>query len=154
MKKIITTVIFLVFLSNSAFAFDLGGIVGNVGKESANAVNKNINDQVDKVVKKFEDKIDGYKKEIDAEVDKYKAQIKEAEAMIDKIKQIRANAERYIRMVKIVIAVLGSGIFALLFVMWRIWRNIVNMKKVIRNVTNYDDIEKRLKAVEKALAAK
>ncbi|MBL6664704.1 MAG: hypothetical protein ISQ34_02540 [Rickettsiales bacterium] len=153
MKKIITCV-FLLSFATHAFAFNLGGLVDNIGKESADAVNKNINGQVDKVVKKFEDKIDGYKKEIDAEVDKYKKQIKEAEAMINKIKEIRANADRYIRNVKIVIGVLGSGIFALIFVMWRIWRNMVNMRKIITNVTNYDDIEKRLKAVEKALAAK
>ena len=153
MKKIITF-IFLFSFATNAYAFDLGGLVGDVGKESAKAVNKNVNDQVDKVVKRFEDKIDGYKKELDAEVGKYKAQLKEVETTINKIKQLRQNAERYMKMAKIVFAVLTSGIVALIFVMWRIWRNIVNMRKIVKNVTNYDDIEKRLKAVEKALAAK
>ena len=153
MKKIITA-IFLLGFSTNAFAFNLGGLVGDVGKESVKEINKNVNGQVDKVVKQFEQKIDGYKKEIDAEVDKYKAQIKEVEVMIAKIKEIRANAERYIKIVKIVIGVLGSGILALIFVMWRIWRNIVNMRKIVKNVTNYDDIEKRLRAVEKALMTK
>jgi len=152
--KIITALIFFTLFANSASAFDIGGLVSNVGKESAKEINKNIDGQVDKVVKKFEKKIDNYKKEIDTEVQKYKDQIKEAEVMIDQIKKIKANAKRYLNIVKIVIGILSSGILVLIFVMWRIWRNVVTMRKVVKNVTNYDDFDKRLKAVEKALSAK
>lgn len=154
-KKIIT-LIFLTLFANAAFAnsaqaFDLGGVVKSAGKESTKAINDNVNKKIDEVVQKIDGKIDGYKKEIDGEIAKYKDQIKEAEAAINKIKQIRANADSYIRTAKIILGFLSSGILVLIFVMWRIWRNIVTMKKVFKNVASYDDIEKRLKAVEKAL---
>ena len=88
------------------------------------------------------------------ELKKYKDQLKEAEAMVSTMQKIKANAESYIRIAKIVFGVLTSGILALIFIMWRIWRNIVTMKKVVKNVASYDDIEKRLKAVEKAVSSK
>lgn len=151
MKNLVTFLFLSLFASN-AFAFDLGGIVGDAAKKPAESINKNVNGQLDKIVKKFEGTVDGYKKELDAEIKKYKDQIKEAEATMNKIKNIRKNAEHYINIAKIILAVLSSGILVLIFVMWRIWRNIVTMKKVFKNVAAYDDIEKRLKAVEKAVA--
>jgi len=153
MKNIIAVILFTLFASN-ALAFDLGALVGNVGKDSAKSINANVNNQIDKVVKKFENKIDGYKDEMDGEIKKYKDQIKEAEAVITKIQQLRANADSYIRIAKIVMGVLTSGILILLFIIWRIWRNVVTMKKVIKNVASYSDIEKRLKTLEKICAKK
>lgn len=153
MKKILL-IAFLTFFSTNAFAFDLGSVIDGAGKKSAKSINKNVNKKIDKVVKKFEGKIDGYKKEMDAEVKKYKDQIKEAEAVLHQVKNIRANADSYIRIAKIVLAILSSGILLLIFVMWRIWRNIITMKKIIKNVASYEDIEKRLKAVEKAVHLK
>lgn len=169
MKNIITIAFLTIFASN-AFAFDLGDVVKKTGAKSTKSINDNVNKEIGKTVKKFEKKVDGYKKdldsqvnkfekkvdgykeEFDAEVNKYKDKIKEAEAALNKIQQIRANADRYIMIAKMIIGFLSFGILSLIFVMWRIWRNIVTMKKVIKNVANYDNIEKRLKAVEKAVA--
>jgi ribosome-associated translation inhibitor RaiA len=145
MKNFITIISLTLFASN-AYALNIGSIVDGAGKESTKAINENVNKKIDQVVDKFEKKIDGYKAEMDAEINKYKDQIKEAEAAINKIKQIRANAESYIKTAKIILGLLSSGILALIFIMWRIWRNIVTMKKVIKNVASYDDIEKILKA--------
>lgn len=149
--KTVIAVIFFTLFANSALAFDLGAFVDSAGKDPVKSLNKNINGKVDEVVKKFEGRIDGYKKEMDGELKKYKDQLKEAEAMVSTMQKIKANAESYIRIAKIVFGVLTSGILALIFIMWRIWRNIVTMKKVVKNVASYEDIEKRLKAVEKAV---
>lgn len=154
-KKIIT-ITFLTIIANSVFAktalsFDFRKVVKNAGKESTKTINDNVNQKIDQIAKKFEGKIDGYKKEVDAEITKYKNQIKEAEAAINKIRKIKANAESYIKTAKIILGVLSSGILILIFVMWRIWRNIVTMKNLFKNVASYDEIEKRLKAVEKEL---
>ena len=150
MRVIIITISFLLFASNS-FAIDLAKTLNKIGNggDPVKEVSGNINKKLDKVVKKFEGKIDGYEKEINGEINKYKEKVKEAESYLNKIKEIKNKANYYINLAKIVIAVLSSGIVVLLFMMWRIWRNVVGLKKVIRNVTNYDDINKRLEKVEK-----
>ena len=51
-----------------------------------------------------------------------------------------------------ILAILSSSILVLIFVMWRIWRNIVGFKRALHNVTHYDEINKRLKQVEAELA--
>ncbi len=141
MKRILI-VLFLVCFSGNAYALNLGELLNDVEK----GANQNLDKKVDKIIQKIEKKIDG-------KVEKYEAKIKEVEVMIDEVNHIRANASSYIRTAKIVLAVLSSGILALIFVMWRIWRNIVTMRKIIKNVANYDDIEKRLKALEKKVGA-
>lgn len=144
MKKVFL-LISLLFFSTNAFAFNLGDAL----KDPNKAIDKN-------VVKKLEDKLDGeiaeYKKKIDAEQKKIENIIKETEDSINRIKDIKAKANSYIRIVKIILAVFASGILVLLFVVWRIYRNVVNLKKAIRNVVNYDDINARLKKVEAELA--
>jgi hypothetical protein len=122
----------LFLISSNAFSFDLGKVLNNPEK----ALGKSIDGKLDKVVKKLEGKLDG-------QVSKYKKQI-------DAEKQDKAVS--YIKAAKIILAILSSGILILLFFMWRIYRNVASLKKVIKNVTNYDDINKRLKAVESKLA--
>jgi hypothetical protein len=164
MKKFLTCA-FLVFFANNAFAINLGDVVKEVGGGSGGNVTKKLDDKIDKVVGKFEGKLEKYEEEARGEIDKYKQKIeaeekkvtgmiKEAQDSVNKLKEIKANAYHYINIAKIVLAVLSSGILILIFVMWRIWKNIVNMKKIIRNVTNYDDVNKRLQAVEKAVGLK
>ena len=152
MKKFLL-IVFLTLFSSNVYAINLGNVLKDVSKDSTKSINDNLDKKIDKVVEKFEGKIDGYKAEMDKEIAKYKEQIKEAEDALNKIKHIKDNAEFYIGKAKMILAILSSGILALLFVMWRIWRNIVTMKKVIKNVASYSDIEKRLKAVEKKVGA-
>jgi hypothetical protein len=147
MKNIFLTV-FLTFFISNVYAINLGDVLKDVGRGSGKSINKKLDKKIDKVVKKFEGKIDIYKVEMDSEIKKYKAQIKEAEDTLNKIKDIKDSAEFYISKARLILGILSSGILALLFVMWRIWRNILTMKKVIKNVANYDDIEKRLNILE------
>ena len=130
--------LFLTLFASNADALNLGDLLDDVGKKS----NKSLSKKIDKVVKKFEDKVDG-------KIKKYEAKIKKAEDNLERLDGIRKNAESYIFVAKIILGVLSSGILALIFVMWRIWRNIVNMRKIVQNVTNYGDVEKRLGALEK-----
>jgi hypothetical protein len=153
MKIILTTLTFLLLASNS-YALNLGDSLKQVAGDQGKQINETLDKKLDKVVKDYEEKVDSYKKEVDGEIAKYKAQVKEAEDAINKLKDIKAKAGYYINLVKTILALLSSGILVLIFVMWRIWRNIVNMKKLLRNVTNYDDFNERLKKVEKLVATK
>lgn len=152
MKKSLLTVFIFLLSVNHASAFNLGDSL----KESTKGINKNVNGKVDEIVKKVEKKLDGevaqYKKKIDAETKKIQDIVKETEDSINKIKSIKAKAESYIQTAKIIIAALSGGIIALIFVMWRIYRNVINLRKIINNVANYDDINARLLKVETELA--
>lgn len=153
MKKVILVLVMFLFSSN-AFAINFKDSLKQISNGSSKEINKNLDKKINSVLKGFEDKVDGYKKELDSEIAKYKEQIKEAEASLNKLKNLKARAEGYIKMAKIVIAVLSSGILVLIFIMWRIWRNVVTMKKVIKNVASYNEIEARLKKVEKTVGLK
>lgn len=148
MKKLILIAFFILFTGN-AYAISFGDVLKDAGKDSQKSLNKSLDKKIDKVVKKFEDKVDDKVKKYEEKIAKYEDRIKEVEDSFNKIKRLKDNAEFYIGKAKLIMAILSSGILALLFVMWRIWRNIVTMKRVIKNVASYDDIEKRLKAVEK-----
>lgn len=148
MKKLILTASFILFAGN-ANAISFGDVLKDVGNDSQKSLNKSLDNKIDKVVKKFEDKVDGKIKQYEDKIAKYEDRIKEVEQTFDRIKRLKDNAEFYIGKAKLILGILSSGILALIFVMWRIWRNIVTMKNVVKNVASYDDIEKRLKAVEK-----
>lgn len=153
MKKLFKYFLAILFLTTSnAFAFDLGGALKSPEKE----ITKNVNEKVDKLIGGLEDRltkeIKEYKDKIDAEEKKIRAIIKETEDSINKIREIKNKAAGYIRNAKMILAILSSSILVLIFVMWRIWRNIVGFKRALHNVTHYDEINKRLKQVEAELA--
>lgn len=132
-------------LFGNAFAINLGGILKEVEKGSSKSISKSLDKKVDKVINKVE-------KKIDQKVAKYEKKIAEVEESFDKIKNLRDKAEYYLKIAKIVIAALSSGALVLIFTMWRIWKNVVGMRKVVENVANYKDIEKRLQALEKKVS--
>lgn len=156
MKKILVLISVFSLLSTGAFAFDLKGALKDQTKEIGKGVGNSVEGKIDASIKKLEDNLNGqiaeYKQKIDAEEKKIRDVIKETEDSINKIKEIKNKAAGYIRMVKIVLALLSSGILVLIFVMWRIYRNVITLRKVIKNVANYDDINSRLKKVEAQLA--
>lgn len=137
MKALFFGLLLSLALVGNVFAIDLGGMLKEVEKNSSRSVNK----KIDKVIEKVE-------KKIDKKVAKYEKKIAEAEKSFDKIKNLRDKAEYYLKIAKIAIAVLSSGVLVLIFTMWRIWKNVVGMRKLIENVANYKDIEKRLQALE------
>lgn len=141
MKTLFFGLLLSLALIGNVFAIDLGGMLKEVEKNSSKSINK----KIDKVIEKVE-------KKIDKKVAKYEKKIAEVEESFDKIKNLRDKAEYYLKIAKIAIAVLSSGVLVLIFTMWRIWKNVVGMRKVIENVANYKDIEKRLQTLEKKVS--
>ncbi len=142
MKKIIVISTLLSFVCGAAHAINLDSVLRDVKSGSTKNISKNFDKKIDKVITKVE-------KKIDQKLAKYEKKIAAAEKSFDKIKNLRDKAEYYLKIAKIAIAVLSSGVLVLIFTMWRIWKNVVGMRKVIENVANYKDIEKRLQTLEK-----
>lgn len=141
MKNFAFFLIFLAF-SGNVYAFNLGDTLKQIGKDSTKEVSSNFEKKLNKIVKKYENKID-------KEIAGYKKKIADAEKSLDQLLGLKAKAESYLKIAKIVIWVLSSGILVLLFLMWRIWRGVVNTRRMVQNVSNYKEFDKRLKAVEK-----
>ncbi len=152
------------FLSSSQ-AFDLGKAVGNISGKSATAdlkkanlggieekIMKELNGKIDEAVSKVEGEVGKYKEKIDKETKKITDIIDEAEGYIEQARNLKAKASKYLAMVKIVIGVLSCGILAALFMVWRIWRNVNGMRKAIVAAVNYDEVQKRISALEKQVA--
>ncbi len=155
MKKIFFIIFITIFASNS-YAVNLNDALKEIGNGSSKQAVKGLEEKIDKIVDKYDGQLQGevkkYQEKIEKEEKKVMAMIKEAEDAVNKLKEIKSKAYHYINLAKMILAALSSGILVLIFVMWRIWRNIVNMKKLIRNVSNYEDFDKRLKKIEKQLA--
>jgi gas vesicle protein len=156
---------FLLFSFTSANAFDLdkqlnkivdtkkSGVADVAGLDQMKKeIIKTLQDNLDKNIAPIKEEVNKYKSKIDAEQKKIENIINEAQADINKIRDIRNNIDHYFNIAKTIIAFLSCSIVVLLFFLWRIWRNVVNFRKIIQNVTNYDDIEKRLKLAEKRIA--
>lgn len=153
--KIFLTILTFVFFTTNSYALNLGDSLKKItGGEQGKQVNDALGGKLDKVINENQDKINSYTKQLDEEIAKIKAQAKEAEDAINKLKEIKTKAGYYIGLIKTILALLSSGIIILIFVMWRIWRNVVNMKKLLKNVTHYDDFDQRLKRLEKLVASK
>jgi len=152
-------------LTNS-HAFDLDKELNKVvdTKKSGNAANvpgldnmkkeiiKTVEEELNKNIAPIKEEVSKYKSKIDAEQKKIENIISEAQNDNNKIRDIKNNINHYFNITKTIIAILSCSIVALLFFLWRIWRNVVNFRRIIQNVTNYDDIEKRLKHAEKRIA--
>ena len=140
--KIFLTFLTALFISSNASAINFSDSLKSISKDSTKKITKNLEKKMDKIVKKYEG-------EIKDEVEKYKKEVKNAQKSLEKLKGIKDKAESYIRIAKIVVAALSSGILVLLFIIWRIWRNVVNMRRLVQNASNYKEFDKRLKALEK-----
>ena len=173
MKSKILSVFFafslIVTASSNALAIDLGKKIEDFTKKAGNgstndAINldglKNIDE---KITKKINEKIDDVTSDVKGQINEYKNKIAEQEKKItgivdevqgyvDQARRIKANAQRYIRIAKIIIGFLSCGILALIFMVWRLWRNIVTIKKTFKAVVNYDKIQKRIENLEKQVS--
>jgi archaellum component FlaC len=165
----ILSVLLISSVSGISFAFNLQNELNKVAKvtgkgekglgkslKGISSIDKKIEKAIGSVkgdvLKKVEGEINKVKEKIDDETAKIKKIIKEAEDGINKFKEIKANAEKYIRIAKIAIGFLSGGIVILIFFLWRVWRNIVGFKKIVKNVANYDAIKKQIKDLEKKVA--
>ena len=136
MKIFIVMLLTFAVSSFNASAFDIKDL-----RSIAKGADKSLDKKIDKIITKVE-------KKIDKKVAKYEKKIAEVENSFDRIKDLKNKAEFYLKIAKIVIAILSSGILLLIFVVWRVWSNVSGMRRVIENVANYKDVEKRLQALE------
>jgi cell division protein FtsL len=162
----ISSAFLLLSLSTNALALDLGaklkkitggatpdvaeslkGISGIDGKiqDALNNIKSETLGKVDVEIKKITQKIE-------AEEAKIRGMIQEVEDGVNKFRSIKAKFEKYMGMAKAVLAVLSGGLIAIAFFLWRVWRNIVGFKKIIKNVTNYDEIKNKIADLEDKLA--
>ena len=143
----LTSLLFIGFLA-PVLAIDFGNIIG-LKSDIGDEITKDINEKIDDITVDLKEEIKNYKDKITAEEKKIRGMVSEVEAYVKQVHALKANAAKYIMIAKIIIAVLSGGIIILLFFIWRIWRNIVNMKKAFKAVVNYDQIQKRIEILEK-----
>ncbi len=152
MKKIIISLFFVFVAANNASAINLGDALKEISQGSSNEITKNLEKKIDKIINKYDGQLQGevkkYKDKIDKEEKKVRAMIDEAQRSVEKLKEIKEKAGYYIKITKIVLAILSSAILILIFVIWRIYCNVVALKKMVKNVSNYDNFDKRLKILE------
>jgi predicted nucleic acid-binding Zn-ribbon protein len=133
--------------------------VGSIDKKIEQAIAKvqdqtlgKVDEKINEITQKVEGEIEGVKAKIEAEEAKIREIIAEAEDGINKFREIKAKAEKYVGMIKMVVGFLSLGIVGILFFLFKVWRNIVGFKKLIKNVTNYDAIKNQLEALENKVA--
>jgi len=161
---LISTFLLATNFSINSFAIDLNKISREINKAtgSDSKISKSLNDvsNIDKKIKealedvkketlgKVDEKINEVKEKVDGELQRVNKIVDEAEDGINKFKDLKNKAQKYINLAKMIVAFLSGGIVVSLFFIWRIWRNIISFKKIVRNVTNYDDIKNQIKALE------
>ncbi len=167
---LIASTLLILNISSNAFSLDLGKELDRVAQKvtgDSNSditksikgvgdidqkINKAIEEATKSVTDRIQGEIDEVKSKIEEEEAKVKEIIKEAENGINKFSAIKDKAEKYVKMAKMFIALLSTGMIAIAFFLWRVWKNIVGFKKLIKNVTNYDAIKEQIEALENKVA--
>jgi uncharacterized coiled-coil DUF342 family protein len=156
----LATTFWLTFI-HSSYAINLGQAIeeiaqGSNGKNLSSGIEKKIVDKLDGKINKITSKIEGqvnqYRNKIDKETKKITDAIDEVQGYLDQARSLKAKADRYLMIAKIIIALLACGIIAVLFFMWKMWRNISAIKNSIKATVNYDEIKKRIDELEKQVA--
>ena len=105
--------------------------------------------QVKEAIARVEDKINGeidkFDQKINGEIDKVLGEVK---SNITYVQALKAKAERYLFYAKIIFAIMTSSILIMLFLVWRAFRKISGLYKLLDNVRSYKEIEKRVAALE------
>ena len=154
-KLTFVTFLFLA-ISNQANAIDLGKVIsGSDGKkiDIAAEFEKRATKELDKVKEelqtKVQNEIERVKGKIESEVAQIENIINKVKDEIKRVEEIKAKAARYILYAKIVIGFLASGVIFLLFMVWRMWRNIVTLRRALTAAVNYKDIKEQISNLEK-----
>ncbi|MBT4922667.1 MAG: hypothetical protein HON23_06635 [Rickettsiales bacterium] len=156
MQKLIPTFILALLLSGNSFAFDFDDALGKIKNDakagvSLDSIADGIEAQVMKKIEgaegRIEKKLKSYEEKLGDEVQKGLAQIMQE---IEIVKTLKARAERAIMIAKIISAIFSCSIIFLLFLVWRVYRKLTGLYKLMDNVRSYKDIEKRVGALEKA----
>jgi len=163
MKKLILSLILTISLT-SAFAFNLDDALDKLednakasvqnsakkeGKVSLSSLTDGIKNEADNKIAELEerinDRIEYYDNKIDSEVDKA---IGDVRKNIDELESIKNKAYGLIKFVKIFLSILSFSTILILFLVWRAFKRIKNLYKLLDNIRSYKDIEARIKALE------
>ncbi len=128
----------------------------NEGKVSLNGLADGVKDEANKKIAEIEERINGkieqYEEKINGEIDgvvsDVKGKIAEVEAIKNKAEALIENAKTIISFVKIFLAILSFSTLAIIFFIWKAYRRISNLYKLLDNVRSYKDIEQRVAALE------
>ncbi|MBT4989429.1 MAG: hypothetical protein HOM96_02680 [Rickettsiales bacterium] len=144
-------------LTVNSFAFDLektldklkddakgGGIsLDSLADDITNKVTKKLEGVEDRV----EQKVKSYEEKLDKEIKKGLSEITQE---IEIVKTLKARADRAIMIAKIIGTIFSFSFLFLIFLIWRMYRKIKGLYKLMDNVRNYKDIEKRIAALEQS----
>jgi hypothetical protein len=162
-------IIFFCLFSLNSYAFDLNKALdaldastdesgkisikapSGVGKGLTKGLEGNIKKEVDKVLKKYEKQLNDKVKKIEDKINKeIDSSLGDVKGLINEAKSIRAKAYNLIKLAKIAMAVISFSFLAGLFFIWRAFKRIKGLYKILENVKSYKDIEKRVAGLEKA----
>ncbi len=152
--KFLFPLIMLSFVN--AYAFDLDKALDKVKQDTEKGfsidkitknIEKDIKNRLDQVEKQVENKAKAVEDKLTKDV---KATLTDFKSDIEVIQTVRAKADRVILISKIVGSVFSLSFIFLLFMIWRLYRKLTTLYKLMDNVRNYKDIEKRVAALEKA----
>ncbi len=139
--------LYILILSNKlCFGINLKKLdkqLGNI-KVSENFVKSETNNLVQKFEKTFDTKLNFYENKILKIIDK-------AEKNINEAIELKNKVQYYIKIAKIIGVIFSFLSLGLLFFLFRIWRNIVNFKKLLKVTLNYEKFEKRIEILEKEI---
>ena len=124
-----------------------------------------INKNIDGIISKIDDKIQKTTEKIDNTIEKADTMIDDIKVQYDDIstisksvisisKDVINNLPTYLLIIKVVIGVLGLGIFVLIFFFWKSFKKMKTLSASILSTVNGEaiiDINKRLDLIEKKL---
>lgn len=155
-------VFIVVLLCNPAFSFSLddaleklNGDKIKVNGKSIDKVTDSLKGEADKKIAEIEQKINNKINKIDDKINnEVNTVISDVKKNIAELEVIKSKAYILIKFIKIFLAILSSSLVIVVFFVYRAFMKINGLKKVIDNVANYKDIEKRLSAIEKKQSKK
>ncbi|MDC0857204.1 hypothetical protein OAP83_00655 [Rickettsiales bacterium] len=152
--KFLLPLIMLSFVN--AYAFDFDKALDKVTKDSKGGLSidkiaDNIEDEVSKRLDKVENKIEKRAKDLESKLtDEVHDKLSDFTEEIESVRNIKAKADRVIFISKIVGSIFSLSFIFLLFMIWRLYRKLTTLYKLMDNVRSYQDIEKRVAALEKS----
>ncbi|MBL6785871.1 MAG: hypothetical protein ISQ32_06175 [Rickettsiales bacterium] len=157
-------IFFLFFNLLNLYAFDIDDALEKVTKDSKNILSLN------KLENDLKTKIDGFEKNIDSKIslyetkakslenkakefeskidDKITKSLKEIEGEILVVANLRKETEKIIFYSKIIAAIFCFSFLFIILSIWRFYRKLSNIYKLIENIKNYKEIEERLAKLE------
>jgi predicted PurR-regulated permease PerM len=151
MKKLLF-LSFLLFSSVNAYAFDINEALETLQESSKNGKPVDLKSVGKDLRSKANGKLEDLEKRIMGKVDgitaRVEGKIQKVESIIYQVESIKNRALSIIKYAKIAAFIFSFSTILLLFFIWRLFQRIKNLHKLLTNVSNYKEFEKRLSALE------